>query len=213
MNIELSPDAAGTFALASDRPFIQRRLRRKLVRALRNQAESQNFNLDQVNPAQSSLFENFSPDDIKAKAKDVISMKREDIKARIGDVSSLPEDERRLAIRNEITSRIQNNERLQALKEQRSDGIIEFKPMMATTEEREAINTKITDMITTKREEAKNLFEEYSTLPEDERISALRNGLSSRIEGAALNPIMMTLTGNDDSFFAQIGLQQAAVGV
>lgn len=213
MNLELSPDAAGTFALASDRPFIQRRLRRKLVRALRNQAESQNFNLDQVNPAQSSLFENFSPDDIKAKAKDVISMKREDIKARIGDVSSLPEDERRLAIRNEITSRIQNNERLQALKEQRSDGIIEFKPMMATTEEREAINTKITDMITTKREEAKNLFEEYSTLPEDERISALRNGLSSRIEGAALNPIMMTLTGNDDSFFAQIGLQQAAVGV
>lgn len=198
MNLELSPDAAGTFALASDRPFIQRRLRRKLVRALRNQAESQNFNLDQVNPAQSSLFENFSPDDIKA---------------RIGDVSSLPEDERRLAIRNEITSRIQNNERLQALKEQRSDGIIEFKPMMATTEEREAIKTKITDMITTKREEAKNLFEEYSTLPEDERISALRNGLSSRIEGAALNPIMMTLTGNDDSFFAQIGLQQAAVGV
>ena len=213
MNLELSPDAAGTFALASDRPFIQRRLRRKLVRALRNQAESQNFNLDQVNPAQSSLLENFSPDDIKAKAKDVISMKREDIKARIGDVSSLPEDERRLAIRNEITSRIQNNERLQALKEQRSDGIIEFKPMMATTEEREAIKTKITDMITTKREEAKNLFEEYSTLPEDERISALRNGLSSRIEGAALNPIMMTLTGNDDSFFAQIGLQQAAVGV
>ena len=213
MNLELSPDAAGTFALASDRPFIQRRLRRKLVRALRNQAESQNFNLDQVNPAQSSLFENFNPDDIKAKAKDVISMKREDIKARIGDVSSLPEDERRLAIRNEITSRIQNNERLQALKEQRSDGIIEFKPMMATTEEREAIKTKITDMITTKREEAKNLFEEYSTLPEDERISALRNGLSSRIEGAALNPIMMTLTGNDDSFFAQIGLQQAAVGV
>ena len=213
MNLVLSPDAAGTFALASDRPFIQRRLRRKLVRALRNQAESQNFNLDQVNPAQSSLFENFSPDDIKAKAKDVISMKREDIKARIGDVSSLPEDERRLAIRNEITSRIQNNERLQALKEQRSDGIIEFKPMMATTEEREAIKTKITDMITTKREEAKNLFEEYSTLPEDERISALRNGLSSRIEGAALNPIMMTLTGNDDSFFAQIGLQQAAVGV
>lgn len=213
MNLELSPDAAGTFALASDRPFIQRRLRRKLVRALRNQAESQNFNLDQVNPAQSSLFENFSPDGIKAKAKDVISMKREDIKARIGDVSSLPEDERRLAIRNEITSRIQNNERLQALKEQRSDGIIEFKPMMATTEEREAIKTKITDMITTKREEAKNLFEEYSTLPEDERISALRNGLSSRIEGAALNPIMMTLTGNDDSFFAQIGLQQAAVGV
>lgn len=198
MNLELSPDAAGTFALASDRPFIQRRLRRKLVRALRNQAESQNFNLDQVNPAQSSLFENFSPDDIKA---------------RIGDVSSLPEDERRLAIRNEITSRIQNNERLQALKEQRSDGIIEFKPMMATTEEREAIKTKITDMITTKREEAKNLFEEYSSLPEDERISALRNGLSSRIEGAALNPIMMTLTGNDDSFFAQIGLQQAAVGV
>jgi len=198
MNLELSPDAAGTFALASDRPFIQRRLRRKLVRALRNQAESQNFNLDQVNPAQSSLFENFSPDDIKA---------------RIGDVSSLPEDERRLAIRNEITSRIQNNERLQALKEQRSDSIIEFKPMMATTEEREAIKTKITDMITTKREEAKNLFEEYSTLPEDERISALRNGLSSRIEGAALNPIMMTLTGNDDSFFAQIGLQQAAVGV
>ena len=213
MNLELSPEAAGTFALASDRPFIQRRLRRKLVRALRNQAESQNFNLDQVNPAQSSLFENFSPDDIKAKAKDVISMKREDIKARIGDVSSLPEDERRLAIRNEITSRIQNNERLQALKEQRSDGIIEFKPMMATTEEREAIKTKITDMITTKREEAKNLFEEYSTLPEDERISALRNGLSSRIEGAALNPIMMTLTGNDDSFFAQIGFQQAAVGV
>lgn len=213
MNLQLSPDAAGTFALASDRPFIQRRLRRKLVRALRNQAESQNFNLDQVNPAQSSLFENFNPDDIKAKAKDVISMKREDIKARIGDVSSLPEDERRLAIRNEITSRIQNNERLQALKEQRSDGIIEFKPMMATTEEREAIKTKITDMITTKREEAKNLFEEYSTLPEDERISALRNGLSSRIEGAALNPIMMTLTGNDDSFFAQIGLQQAAVGV
>lgn len=198
MNLELSPDAAGTFALASDRPFIQRRLRRKLVRALRNQAESQNFNLDQVNPAQSSLFENFSPDDIKA---------------RIGDVSSLPEDERRLAIRNEITSRIQNNQRLQALKEQRSDGIIEFKPMMATTEEREAIKTKITDMITTKREEAKNLFEEYSSLPEDERISALRNGLSSRIEGAALNPIMMTLTGNDDSFFAQIGLQQAAVGV
>lgn len=198
MNLELSPDAAGTFALASDRPFIQRRLRRKLVRALRNQAESQNFNLDQVNPAQSSLFENFSPDDIKA---------------RIGDVSSLPEDERRLAIRNEITSRIQNNERLQALKEQRSDGIIEFKPMMATTEEREAIKTKITDMITTKHEEAKNLFEEYSSLPEDERISALRNGLSSRIEGAALNPIMMTLTGNDDSFFAQIGLQQAAVGV
>lgn len=213
MNLELSPDAAGTFAVASDRPFIQRRLRRKLVRALRNQAQSQNFNLNQVNPAQSSLFENFSPDDIKAKAKDVISMKREDIKARIGDVSSLPEDERRLAIRNEITSRIQNNERLQALKEQRSDSIIEFKPMMATTEEREAIKTKITDMITTKREEAKNLFEEYSTLPEDERISALRNGLSSRIEGAALNPIMMTLTGNDDSFFAQIGLQQAAVGV
>ena len=92
MNLELSPDAAGTFVLASDRPFIQRRLRRKLVRALRNQAESQNFNLDQVNPAQSSLFENFSPDDIKAKAKDVISMKREDIKARIGDVSSLPEE-------------------------------------------------------------------------------------------------------------------------
>ena len=198
MNLELSPDASGTFELASGRPFIQRRLRRKLVRALRNQAESQNFSLEQINPAQSSLFENFSPDDIKA---------------RIGDVSSLPEDERRLAIRNEITSRIQNNERLQALKEQRSDGIIEFKPMMATPEEREAIKTKITDMITTKREEAKNLFEEYSTLPEDERISALRNGLSSRIEGAALNPIMMTLTGNDDSFFAQIGLQQAAVGV
>ena len=213
MNLELSPDAAGTFVLASDRPFIQRRLRRKFVRALRDQAESQNFTLDQVNPAQSSLFENFSPDDIKAKVKDLFSMKREDVKARIGDVSSLPEDERRLAIRNEITSRIQNNERLQALKEQRSDGIIEFKPMMETTEEREAIKTKITDMITTKREEAKNLFEEYSTLPEDERISALRNGLSSRIEGAALNPIMMTLTGNDDSFFAQIGLQQAAVGV
>lgn len=200
MNLELSPDAAGRFALASDRPFIQRRPRRKLVRALRNQAESQNFNLDQVNPAQSSLFENFN-----------LQPRRH--KARIGDVSSLPEDERRLAIRNEITSRIQNNERLQALKEQRSDGIIEFKPMMATTEEREAIKTKITDMITTKREEAKNLFKEYSTLPEDERISALRNGLSSRIEGAALNPIMMTLTGNDDSFFAQIGLQQAAVGV
>lgn len=213
MNLELSPDAAGTFALASDRPFIHRRLRRKLVRALRNQAESQNFNLDQVNPAQSSLFENFSPDDIKAKAKDVISMKCEDIKARIGEVSSLPEDERRLAIRNEITSRIQNNERLQALKEQRSDGIIEFKQMMATTEEREAIKTKIADMITTKREETKNLFEKYSTFPEDERISALRNGLSSRIEGAALNPIMMTLNGNDDSFFAQIELQQAAVGV
>ena len=202
MNLELSPDASGTFELATGRPFIQRRLRRKLVRALRNQAESQNLNLDQVNPAQSSLFENFSPDDIKA---------------RISDVSSLPEDERRLAIRNEITSRIQNNERLQALKEQRSDRIIEFKPMMATPEEREAIKTKITDMITdmitTKRKEAKNLFEEYSTLPEDERISALRDGISSRIEGAALNPIMMTLTGNDDSFFAQIGLQQAAVGV
>ena len=213
MNLELSPDASGTFELASGRPFIQRRLRRKLVRALRNQAESQNFSLEQINPAQSSLFENFSPDDIKAQTKEVISKKREHIKARIDDVLSLPEDERRLAIRNEITIRIQNNERLQALKEQRSDGIIEFKPMMATTEEREAIKTKITDMITTKREEAKNLFEEYSTLPEDERISALRNGLSSRIEGAALNPIMMTLTGNDDSFFAQIGLQQAAVGV
>ena len=213
MNLELSPDASGTFELASGRPFIQRRLRRKLVRALRNQAESQNFSLEQINPAQSSLFENFSPDDIKAQTKEVISKKREHIKARIDDVLSLPEDERRLAIRNEITIRIQNNERLQALKEQRSDGIIEFKPMMATPEEREAIKTKITDMITTKREEAKNLFEEYSTLPEDERISALRNGLSSRIEGAALNPIMMTLTGNDDSFFAQIGLQQAAVGV
>ena len=213
MNLELSPDASGTFELASGRPFIQRRLRRKLVRALRNQAESQNFSLEQINPAQSSLFENFSPDDIKAQTKEVISKKREHIKARIDDVLSLPEDERRLAIRNEITIRIQNNERLQALKEQRSDSIIEFKPMMATPEEREAIKTKITDMITTKREEAKNLFEEYSTLPEDERISALRNGLSSRIEGAALNPIMMTLTGNDDSFFAQIGLQQAAVGV
>ena len=213
MNLELSPDASGTFELASGRPFIQRRLRRKLVRALRNQAESQNFSLEQINPAQSSLFENFSPDDIKAQTKEVISKKREHIKARIDDVLSLPEDERRLAIHNEITSRIQNNERLQALKEQRSDSIIEFKPMMATPEEREAIKTKITDMITTKREEAKNLFEEYSTLPEDERISALRNRLSSRIEGAALNPIMMTLTGNDDSFFAQIGLQQAAVGV
>ena len=210
MNLELSPDAAGTFVLASDRPFIQRRLRRKFVRALRDQAESQNFNLDQVNPAQSSLFENFSPDDIKAKAKDLFSMKREDIKARIGDVSSLPEDERRPAIRNEITSRIQNNERLQALKEQRPDGIISFKLMMATPEDRGVIKTKITDMITTKREDAKNLIEEYSTLPEDERVSALSNELSSRIEGADLNPIIMTLTGNDDSFFAQIGRQQAA---
>jgi len=213
MNLELSPDAAGTFALASDRPFIQRRLPRKLVRALRNQAESQNLNLDQVNPARSSLFDNFSPDDIKAQTKEVISKKREHIKARIDDVLSLPEDERGPAIRNEITSRIQNNERLQALKEQRPDGIISFKLMMATPEDRGVIKTKITDMITTKREEAKNLFEEYSTLPEDERISALRNGLSSRIEGAALNPIMMTLTGNDDSFFAQTGFQQAAVGV
>ena len=213
MNLELSPDASGTFELASGRPFIQRRLRRKLVRALRNQAESQNLNLDQVNPAKSSLFGNFSPDDIKAQTKEVISKKREHIKARIDDVLSLPEDERGPAIRNEITSRIQNNERLQALKEQRSDGIISFKLMMATPEDRGVIKTKITDMITTKREEAKNLIEEYSTLPEDERVSALSNELSSRIEGADLNPIMMTLTGNDDSFFAQIGFQQAAVGV
>ena len=195
MNLELSPDASATFELVSGRPFIQRRLRRKLVRALRNQAESQNFSLEQINPAQSSLFDNFSPDDIKA---------------RIDDVSSLPEDERRLAIRNEITSRIQNIEGLQALKEQRSDGIISFKPMMATPEEWEAIKTKITDVITTKREEANSLVEEYSPLPEDERISALRNKLSSRIEGADLNPIIMTLTGNDDSFFAQMGRQQAA---
>ena len=210
MNLELSPDASGTFELASGRPFIQRRLRRKLVRALRNQAESQNFSLEQINPAQSSLFDNFSPDDIKAQTKEVISKKREHIKARIDDVLSLPEDERGPAIRNEITSRIQNNEGLQALKEQRSDGIISFKPMMATPEEWEAIKTKITDLITTKREEANSLVEEYSPLPEDERISALRNKLSSRIEGADLNPIIMTLTGNDDSFFAQMGRQQAA---
>ena len=82
--------------------------------------------------------------------------------------------------------------------------------MMATPEEWEAIKTKITDVITTKREEANSLVEEYSPLPEDERISALRNKLSSRIEGADLNPIIMTLTGNDDSFFAQMGRQQAA---
>ena len=116
MNSQFSPEADGTFAFAPDWHFIQPRRRRKLVRALRDQVKSQDLNLDQRDPSQSSLFENFKLDDVKAIIQDVISKKREDIKARIDEVSSFPEGKRLPELRNEISSHIQINERLQGLR-------------------------------------------------------------------------------------------------
>ena len=112
----------------------------------------------------------------------------------------LPKNERRLALRNEFQARAKGNEKLGDMKEKFSDRIISFKKTKSNPKTRGEIRATIKDAINAKREDAKTFISELSSLPEDERLPALRNELSNRIQGTDSNPLITALSGNNGLF-------------
>ena len=195
--------------LQTDRPFNQRRLLRKFRTALRERA-SLGFDSDQIDAFQSTFVENFQPktitpealEELKTKARDAIFNKRENAKAFIDEQSSLPEDQRTTALRNKLSSSIQDIGRPEGLKGKFSDKIISFKTNETTPVSPEDIKTKARAMISSRRENAKTFIDDYSSLPEDQKTLAVRNGLLGRIQDADSNPIVASLLSNNGSLLA-----------
>ncbi len=139
-------------------------------------------------------------ENLKAEALAKIADKSENSKDFINEYSSLPKNERRLALRNKLQARAKGNEELEELKDKFSDKIVSSKETKPNPETRGEIRATIKDAINAKREDAKTFISELSSLPEDERLPALRNELSYRIQGTDSNPFITALSGNNGLF-------------
>ena len=192
--------------------FMTRRSRRKLARKLKESAP-QGFEAGQTDISEFTFAENLKAKiqanktskkdelkSLKAKALAKITDKSENSNNFINEYSSLPKKERRLALRNELQARAEGNERLEELKDKFSDKIIPFKKTKPHPETRGEIRASIKDAINAKREDAKTFISELSSLPEDERLPALRNKLSNRIQGTDSNLFITALSGNNGLF-------------
>ena len=201
-------DGIGLTEFKPNRSFMTRRSRRKLARKLKESAP-QSLEAGQTDISEFTFTENLKAkiqankmskknelESLKAKALAKITDKSENAKNFINEYSSLPKNERRLALRNEF----QGNEKLEELKDKFSDKIISFKKTKPNPKMRGEIRATIKDAINAKREDAKTFISELSSLPEDERLPALRNELSNRIQGTDSNPFITALSGNNGLF-------------
>ena len=195
-----------------NRSFMTRRSRRKLARKLKESAP-QSFEAGQTDISEFTFTENLKAkiqankmskknelESLKAKALAKITDMSENAKNFINEYSSLPKNERRLALHNEFQARAKGNEKLEELKDEFSDKIISFKITELNPETHGKIKATIKDAINAKREDAKTFISELSSLPEDERLPALRNELSNRIQGTDSNPFFTALSGNNELF-------------
>ena len=212
-------ESLGIAKTKSDRPFNQRRMQRKLARALRERA-SQGFDPSQADEQKATFIEGLKSNiqdkkssgqgqedvlgAIKTRAKSAIDGKRDYAETLIDELSSFSQDERKLAIRNQLQDRFSDSGRLAGLQERLSDGIISFKAQGVTSDALKEIKAQAKNAMARKRENAQALIDEYECLPINERIPALRAEFSSRIQDLSSNPVMTALPGNDGSFFEGI---------
>ena len=205
-------DRIGSTEFEPNRSFMARRAQRKLALKLQERA-AQGFEPDQTNPSKFTFIENLKAniqanklskkdelESLKAKVLKKITDKSENTSNFIDKYSSLTKNERRLALRNEFQARAKGNEKLEELKEKFSDRIISFKKTKSNPKTQGEIRATIKDAINAKREDAKTFISELSSLPEDERLPALRNELSNRIQGTDSNPFFTALSGNNGLF-------------